>query len=144
MHSRKALCLSLSCLAAIASARAQQKLTPQTAANAIRTMSPDREEYPHWLTDCDMHQCTLSADILRGASGDPPDSTDHDQYITLSIRLPIDSKKADLIALDLPPWALKDQGVYLAFVTQSPKDPATPPVLDQDGAVPLAIASCDD
>lgn len=125
-------------------ALAQQKLTPQQAAATIHRMPTDREEYIHWQTECDAALCTLSTDVLRGASNDPPDRTDPDQYITLSISLPHKSAKPDTILLHLPPWADKDQGFFLAFVAKPPADLNAPPELDADGAVRLAIAACDD
>jgi hypothetical protein len=147
MHARARfplfLAIFLSFLPFAATAKAQL-LTPQTAAATIHRMPADREDYVRWQTDCDATQCTLSTDVLRGASYDPPDRTDHDQYITLAITLPLKSARPSAILLHLPPWAQKEQGLFLAFVPNPPADPAAPPVLDADGATPLPIVSCDD
>lgn len=131
-------------VAPIARLHAQQRLSPQDAAATIHRMPADREDYIRWQTECDATKCTLSADVLRGASGDPPDRTDHDQYITLSINLPRKSAKPDAVLLHLPPWAQKDQGLFLAFVPKPAADPSIPPELDADGATSLAFTTCDD
>lgn len=148
MHARTAFSffpvVLLSSLVFATSALAQQPLTSQAAEAAIRRMPADREDYVRWQTDCDHAQCTLSTDVLRGASGNPPDRTDHDEYITLSINLPLKSTRASAILFHLPPWAQKNQGFFLAFVTNPPSDLAAPPALDPDGAIPITFASCDD
>ena len=107
-------------------------------------MPRDREEPVKWETQCDEQTCTLSADVLRGASNDPPDRTDHDQYISILVALDRKTAKPVSLALHIPPWARKKEGVFLAFAQPSKDGEALKYEIDADGASRLVLTACDD
>jgi hypothetical protein len=135
--------LSFAISAAFPIAGQSQPAHPEIVAKLMQ-MPRDREEPVKWETQCDEQACTLSADVLRGASNDPPDRTDHDQYISILVALDRKTAKPLSLTFHIPPWARKNEGVFLAFAQPSKDGEALKYEIDADGARRLALTACDD
>ena len=137
------LLLSIAALPALPVSAQGEPAHPEIVTKLMR-MPRDREEPVKWETQCDEQVCTLSADVLRGASNDPADRTDHDQYISILVALDRKTAKPLSLTLHIPPWARKNEGVFLAFAQPSKDGEALKYEIDADGAIRLVLTACDD
>lgn len=135
--------LSITISAALPVAGQSQPAHPEIVAKLMQ-MPRDREEPVKWETECDEQVCTLSTDVLRGASNDPPDRTDHDQYISILVALDRKTAKPVSLTLHMPPWARKSEGVFLAFAQSAKDGEPLKYEVDADGASRLVLTACDD
>jgi hypothetical protein len=97
-----------------------------------------------WETSCVQRGCVLQTEVLRGESGDPPDTSDFREYISIDVAFERATQKPAYFAFHVHPGADHDQGVFIGFTKAGKNGDSSKVNLDSDGTSKLEIADCDD
>jgi hypothetical protein len=100
------------------------------------------DELVRWKTDCSPKGCMMETDVLRGESGDPPDSQDFREYIGIDVGLLRSTQKPGYISFLVDPRAQRDQGIFVTFSKTTMEHGKWKLNLDPQGASRLAITGC--
>jgi hypothetical protein len=95
-----------------------------------------------WSTDCMPKGCIISADVLRGHSGDPPNAKDSREYISVAVALNRSDRLPGYVFIQVPPGADKETGVFITFTRTTLKEGKWDMSTDPDGALKLEISGC--
>ena len=109
---------------------------------ALSAAAAGQESSVKWETNCAPQGCLLQTEVLRGESGDPPDSSDFHEYIGIDVALDRQTKKPAYFVFHVNPDADRGQGISIAFAKAGNKSDA--PKVDSDAASKLDISDCDD
>lgn len=98
----------------------------------------------NWHIDCMPKGCIASVDILRGESGEPPDSKDPTQYVSVAVGTDRKSQKPNVVIFEVDPHADKQAGIDLLFAHSIPDGKGWKVVPDPEGPRHLPIVRCNE
>lgn len=127
--------------AALLRAQTNEKHGKDLSDDAIARYKAD--VFRPWETRCMPKGCILSLDVLRGESDDPPDASDINEYISISVAINREDSKPAYVMFQVTPYAQQDQGLFVAFTHSSMENGRGKLAIDSDGAVRLALSKCD-
>lgn len=119
-------------------------ISPIIAAFALTSVGAFGQSPVRWDTSCVQRGCVLQTEVLRGDSGDPPDTTDFREYISIDVAFERATEKPAYFAFHVHPDADHDQGVFIGFTKAAKNGDSSKVNLDSDGTSKLEISDCDD
>ena len=86
----------------------------------------------------------MQTDVLRGESGNPPDSKDFREFVGIDVALYRKTQKPGYISFLVDPRAQRDQGIFITFTKTTHEDGKWKLNLDPEGPSRLTITDCGD
>jgi hypothetical protein len=95
-----------------------------------------------WHINCMQKGCLASVDILRGESGDPPNPSNSDEFISVTVGVDRNSHRPSVLIFEVDPHADKQAGVDLLFARTVTDGKDWRLALDTNGSVHLLFQNC--
>jgi hypothetical protein len=113
--------------------------------HSVRAQSPIEDllkAQQTWHIKCMPKGCIASVDILRGESGDPPDPSDTNQYVSVAVAVNRSDRRPSLLMFEVDPNADQQAGIDLLFAHTVPDGKSWKVVVDPNGPMHLPFRHC--
>lgn len=114
---------------------------PPSQTHAKTKLDPIESLAGTWDIHCMQKGCLMFTDVLIGDPDHPADLK-HPQYITIAVALNRSDRKVAYIDFDLPPYADRAQGFFIAFAKTTMDGNEYKTSLDKNATVHLDFFTC--